>query len=50
MWQASGRSDIRDFEDIVALDTYYIENWSLSLDIRIIFKTMINVIVRKGAK
>lgn len=30
MWQASGRSDITDFEEVVKLDTEYIENWSIS--------------------
>jgi exopolysaccharide biosynthesis polyprenyl glycosylphosphotransferase len=37
--QSSGRSDL-DFEEEVRLDTYYIEHWSLWLDIRIIFKTL----------
>ncbi|MCD7833555.1 MAG: sugar transferase, partial [Lachnospiraceae bacterium] len=34
MWQVSGRSDIDDFEEVVRLDTQYIQNWSLSLDIK----------------
>ncbi|HLG26126.1 MAG TPA: sugar transferase [Candidatus Gracilibacteria bacterium] len=38
MAQISGRSDL-DFEEEVRLDTYYIEHWSLWLDIKIIFKT-----------
>lgn len=38
MAQVSGSSDL-PFEDEVKLDTYYIENWSLPLDIKIIFKT-----------
>lgn len=29
MWQVSGRSDITDFEEVVKLDTEYIENWSI---------------------
>ncbi len=37
--QTSGRSDL-DFEEEVRLDTYYIEHWSLWLDIRILFKTL----------
>ena len=49
MWQVSGRSEIRDFEEIVALDTYYISNWSLGLDIRILFKTVLVVITGKGS-
>lgn len=36
--QVSGRSDL-DFEEEVKLDTYYIENWSLGLDLQILFKT-----------
>ena len=35
MWQASGRSDITDFEEVVKLDTEYIENWSIGLDVRL---------------
>ena len=31
MWQASGRSDITDFEEVVKLDTEYIENWSIAV-------------------
>lgn len=45
MAQVSGRSDL-DFEDEYRLDLYYIENWSLSLDILICFKT-IGVLFRK---
>ncbi len=40
LWQISGRSSITDFEDVVRLDTEYIENWSLDLDIKIILKTI----------
>src|SRR5699024_735989 len=36
MWQVSGRSDITDFEEIVRLDVEYINNWSVSLDIKIL--------------
>ena len=49
-WQVSGRSDITDFEEIVNLDTYYIDNWSLGSDISILFKTVFNVLIRKGAE
>ena len=38
MWQVSGRNEVTDFEEVVALDTTYISNWSLGLDIKIIFK------------
>lgn len=49
MWQAHGRSDIEDYEERIALDLYYIRNWSLWLDIIILIKTIKNVIGRKGA-
>ncbi len=47
-WQISGRSEL-SFEEMVQLDLYYIENWSLSLDIRIILKTIAIVLRCKGA-
>lgn len=50
MWQVSGRSDIQDFEEIVKLDLEYIDNWSLMLDIKILFKTVFAVLGRKGSK
>ncbi len=40
LWQVSGRNDITDFEEIVALDFDYIDNWSILLDIKILFKTI----------
>lgn len=49
MWQVSGRSAITDFEEVVKLDTEYITNWSLGLDIKILFKTVAVVFARKGA-
>jgi exopolysaccharide biosynthesis polyprenyl glycosylphosphotransferase len=47
-WQTSGRSDL-SFEDMVRLDLYYIENWSLSLDVKLILKTLSTVLLRRGA-
>jgi exopolysaccharide biosynthesis polyprenyl glycosylphosphotransferase len=47
-WQTSGRSRL-SFEDMVRLDLYYIENWSLSLDIKIILKTVGAVLRHEGA-
>lgn len=49
MWQVSGRSEITDFEEVVKLDTGYIRNWSLGLDIKILLLTIKNVLMRKGA-
>lgn len=49
MWQVSGRSDITDFEEVVRLDTEYISNWSIGLDIKILFKTVLAVLERKGS-
>jgi lipopolysaccharide/colanic/teichoic acid biosynthesis glycosyltransferase len=47
-WQISGRSEL-SFEDMVQLDLYYIENWSLFLDIQIILRTIGIVLRCKGA-
>ena len=50
MWQVSGRSDIQDFDEVVKLDLYYIDNWSLALDFKIIFQTVGVMFKGKGAK
>lgn len=50
MWQVSGRNDIDDFDEVVKLDLEYIENWSLLLDLKIIFMTIGVVVFHKGAK
>ena len=49
MWQVSGRSKITDFEEVVRLDTEYITNWSVGLDIKILFKTIGVLFSREGA-
>ena len=49
MWQVSGRSDIVDFDEVVALDAKYIEGWTLSMDIRILWQTVMIVLTGKGA-
>lgn len=38
MWQVSGRSDITDFEEIVRLDTEYISEWNIGLDISLMMQ------------
>jgi lipopolysaccharide/colanic/teichoic acid biosynthesis glycosyltransferase len=48
LWQVAGRSDLT-FDDLVRLDFYYIENWSIWLDISILLKTPGAVLARKGA-
>ena len=50
MWQVSGRSNITDFDEVVRLDEKYIREWSFGLDIRIIFKTIGNMISGDGAE
>lgn len=49
LWQISGRSSIADFEEIVRLDSDYINNWHLGLDIKILFYTVLVVLGKKGA-
>lgn len=49
MWQVSGRSQITDFEEVVKLDTEYINNWSIGLDIKILLKTVKAVLKHEGA-
>ena len=48
MWQVSGRSDA-SFDEYLKLDMYYIEHWSLWLDIQIILKTIWVVLTHQGA-
>lgn len=48
MWQVSGRSS-QEYTDRVLLDTFYIQNWSIWLDIWIILRTCVVVFTRKGA-
>jgi lipopolysaccharide/colanic/teichoic acid biosynthesis glycosyltransferase len=46
LWQVSGRSRITDFEEVVKLDTKYITEWSMALDLRILVRT-VGVVFRK---
>ena len=50
MWQVSGRSNIEDFEEVVRMDCYYIDNWSLQLDAMILLKTVVVVFKKVGSK
>lgn len=50
LWQVSGRSNITDFEEVVKLDCKYIDNWSLWLDFKIMFKTIGVVFKNHGAE
>lgn len=50
LWQVSGRSNIKNFDDVVKLDMEYINNWSVLLDIKIILLTIKVVLFGKGAK
>lgn len=49
MWQVSGRSEITDFEEVVKLDTDYITEWSVGMDFRILFKTVLAVMKKEGS-
>ncbi len=48
-WQVSGRSKIKDFEQVVNLDLRYQERWNVGYDLLIILKTLKVVLVREGA-
>jgi exopolysaccharide biosynthesis polyprenyl glycosylphosphotransferase len=48
LWQVSGRSHV-PFDEMVLLDIYYIENWSIWLDLEIVMRTVPRVLLRDGA-
>lgn len=48
LWQVSGRSEI-PFDEMCLLDIYYIENWSIAMDARILLMTVPRVLLRRGA-
>jgi Undecaprenyl-phosphate galactose phosphotransferase WbaP len=48
IWQVSGRSEL-SFAERVALDTHYVRNWTFMMDVKIILRTFIVVLYRKGA-
>ena len=49
LWQISGRSQITDFDQVVELDTEYIDKWSIWFDLWIMIKTVFSMLRRKGA-
>ena len=50
MWQVSGRSDIKDFDDVVKLDLKYIDEWSLKQDVKILLQTVGVVLLGRGSR
>lgn len=50
LWQVSGRNEVKDFKDWVRLDLEYIDNWSLWLDLKILWRTVPIVLAGTGAK
>ncbi|MDE6963461.1 MAG: sugar transferase, partial [Lachnospiraceae bacterium] len=46
----SGRSDIEDFDDVVKYDLEYIDSWSLTLDIKILLRTVWVVLAGRGSR
>lgn len=48
LWQVSGRSDV-SWEESLRLDTFYVENWSMTGDLMILFKTLAAVVAGDGA-
>jgi len=48
LWQVSGRADV-DFDERIQLDMYYIRNWTIWLDFRIILKTLTVLVSKEGA-
>lgn len=48
LWQVSGRSEL-SFDEMCLLDVYYIENWSPSLDLKIMLRTIPYVLTGRGA-
>lgn len=50
LWQVSGRNTLPDFDDWIELDLKYARSWSLWLDLRILAKTLVVVILARGAQ
>lgn len=50
LWQISGRSDIKDFDEVIKLDMQYIDDWSILKDIKILILTVFVVFTGKGSQ
>lgn len=50
LWQISGRSNIKNFDDVVKLDVTYLDGWTIWKDIEILLKTIKVVVMKDGAK
>ena len=48
LWQVSGRSDLT-FDEMVLLDIYYVENWTMGLDLNILLRSVPAVLQARGA-
>lgn len=48
MWQVSGRSKL-SFDEMIRLDLYYIENWSVAFDLGLLARTIPTVLLPEGA-
>ena len=48
LWQVSGRSNL-DWDEALRLDLYYVENWSMTADLAILFRTIRAVVASEGA-
>lgn len=50
LWQVSGRSEVENFDDVVKYDLKYIDGWSLTLDFKILLRTIWVVAAGRGSK
>ena len=50
LWQVNGRSEITDFKEVLRYDNYYIDRWSIWMDVKIILKTIPAVISGRGSE
>jgi lipopolysaccharide/colanic/teichoic acid biosynthesis glycosyltransferase len=48
LWQVSGRNQVRDFDEWVRLDLEYIRDWSLTMDLKILLRTVSEVFAGSG--